>query len=67
MKNQLDITSGGDVIMQTTSLLQSFKTDDKQQIAAAANISGAYVSAAKVVAMKADLGIPWDKLRKLSR
>lgn len=64
IRRHIDVSSCGDSIKQTTSLIASFKGEEKQKVCSSV---GTVIDAETIVAMKADLGIPWEKLRKLSR
>ena len=67
IKKQLELTSGGDTVLQTSSVLASFNPKDQQEILKGANVPTTSIDAETVVALKADLEIPWNKLRKLAR
>ena len=59
--NQLENTAGNSpeaVITQTSKLLKSFGTDERQPILAKADVKSVEITAESMVAMKADLGIP---------
>ena len=54
-------------IIQTGELLKSFGTEARQMILEKAHIKPAEIFAEGLVAMKTDLGIPWEKLKTISR
>ena len=70
IKSQLQLATGGGkqaMINQTSKLITSLTPDDKNKILKKAKIASTDISAEAMVAMKANLGIPWEKLIKLGR
>nr|XP_047139201.1 BRCA1-associated RING domain protein 1-like [Hydra vulgaris]XP_047139202.1 BRCA1-associated RING domain protein 1-like [Hydra vulgaris] len=54
-------------ISQTSKLLLSFEPDQRQSILSNTKLNHTKISANVVVAMKTDMGIPWEKLKVMSR
>ena len=68
VKKELSICSGNDgTKKQAAHLIQSFGRDKRENILKLANILPFEVDAETMVAMKVDLGIPWEKLKNISR
>lgn len=59
------LTSQGSEICQLQDEVKACSPDERQQILA--NFQTVVVSTSQAVAMKADLGIPWSKLRVIRR
>ena len=67
-KNELSICSRNDgTKKQAAHLIQSFGRGERENILKLANILPYEVDAETMVAMKVDLGIPWQKLKNISR
>ena len=67
---QLETSAGmsqNSVVIQTKKLIKSFSEDDRRDILIAAKISPHEITAEEFVAMKADMGIPWEKLKTMAR
>ena len=70
LKGQLELTTGGNIddqVKQTAKLVNSFELKEKEKIMERANLPSRYISAEEMVAIKIDTGIPWERLKKLSR
>ena len=69
LKSQLEITSGSQdsAILQTGELFKSFGTEERKVILEKVHIKPAEIFAYRLVAMKTDVGIPWEKLKTISR
>ena len=70
MKNNLEIVAGSSkdsMILQTGLLVKSFDVQERQTILNLANIERSHITAESLVAMKADLGMPWEKMKAMSR
>ena len=68
VKKELSICSGNDGTKnQAAHLIQSFGQGKRENILKLANILPFEVDAETMVAMKVDLGIPWEKLKNISR
>ena len=68
--NQIDLcasSSKKSVLVQTTALLKRVDIDERSYILEKANIPRAELTSDVLVAMKADMGIPWEKLKVMSR
>lgn len=66
---QLKITTGGSteaIVKQTSKIINSLSVHAKKKIAANTRLSST-LSAESMVSMKADLGIPWEKMIKMAR
>ena len=64
---ELYICSGNDgTKKQAAHLIQSFGRGERGKILKLANILPSEVDAETMVAMKVDLGIPWEKLKNIS-
>ena len=70
IKSQIEATSGSnkeDILIQTSKLVKSFDEEARVTILRNANISPVEIDAETMVAMKVDMGIPWEKLKTMSR
>ena len=68
VKKELLICSGNHgTKKQAAHLIQSFGRDERENLLKLANILPFEVDAETRVAMKVDLGIPWEKLKHISR
>ena len=70
LKNQLEFSAGSSnnsLELQTGKLLKSFGDEEQRKIVVEANISPVEIDAEQMVAMKVDLGIPWEKPKTMSR
>lgn len=70
LKNQLLFSSGGNesgFSVQTGKLVKSLKENERVEILKRANITTKSITPEEFVAMKADLSIPWSKLKTMSR
>ncbi|XP_047134470.2 V(D)J recombination-activating protein 1 [Hydra vulgaris] len=68
LKRNMEIVSGtstDSVCSQSSKLLKSFPSETREKILTNLNIEGVAISATKMVAMKADLGLPWEKLKNI--
>ncbi|XP_065680774.1 uncharacterized protein LOC136094729 [Hydra vulgaris] len=54
-------------VMQAAVMLKSFDDCQKRKILQNANIGIVQISAEELVAFKADVGIPWNKLKTMTR
>ena len=55
------------LLEQTASLIKVFSQEDRQDILRKAKISIIEITPEEMVALKADMGIPWEKLKTMSR
>ena len=60
------ITSGGDNMVQLASEIQSLTKAEREELLHNAQLP-IIIPTSQALAMKADLGIPWNKLRILRR
>ena len=70
MENSLNVTSGTSTeahAAQTGELLKSFEESQRQDILRMAKIGNSEITAEEMVALKADMGVPWTKLKIMSR
>ena len=69
LRQTLNISSGtiNSEIHTTSRLLKSFEKDKREKILKEAGISHSSIMPETMVAMKADMGIPWEKLKVMSR
>ena len=68
VKKELSVCSGNDgTKKQAAHLIQSFGRGERENILKLANILPSVVHAETVVAMKVELGVPWEKLKNISR
>lgn len=67
LKNQLKITSGPDPVDQAANFVKSFRGEEQEDLMKKADLIVPSISAEQMVAIKVDTGIPWEKLKKLSR
>ena len=54
------------LMRQAGALLKSFR-EEREQILKEAKITSVQISAEAMVALKADMGIPWEKLKTMAR
>ncbi|XP_065672288.1 uncharacterized protein LOC124815234 [Hydra vulgaris] len=66
VSHQIGISKDSQV-MQTAVMLKSFDYNQKRKILENANVGVVEFSAEELVAFKADVGIPWNKLKTMSR
>ena len=62
----MEIVSG-ETVIQSAAILKSLPKDERQAILKEGNIISNEISAADVVALKASLGVPWEKLKTMGR
>ena len=68
VKKELSISSSNDgTKIQAAHLIQSFERGERENILKLANILPSEVDAKTMVSMKVDIGIPWEKLKNISR
>ena len=70
LRDQVKSTSGstnGAFTTQTSQLLKSCEKETREDILKMANITHTSISPEEIVSMKAHLGIPWEKLKTMSR
>ena len=60
-------TSNTSLVEQTASLVKSFGENERQKILKKANISAVEITPEEMVALKANMGVPWEKLKTMSR
>ena len=64
-------TSSGEstksLVRQTASIIKSFAQEERNAILKKANISAVEITPEEMVALKSDMGIPWEKLKTVSR
>ena len=54
-------------LVQTSKLLNSFEEDHRKNILMKAGIVAAGITPEEIVAMKVDMGIPWEKIKCMAR
>ena len=59
--------SAESVTIQSEALLKSIPAEERQKILKAGKVNPASIGAEKFVAMKANLGLPWQKMRVMAR
>ena len=47
--------------------MKSFEESDRKEILQNSNISTTNITSEEMVALKADLGLPWEKLKAMAR
>ena len=70
MQNSLQSVAGpsrDSMILQTGLLVKSFDSSERKKILEMAKIKRVQIDAKSLVAMKADLSMPWDKMKAMSR
>ena len=70
LKNQMSMVSGHSEkssIIQTGSLLKAFSREDRSEILKFGKIDPVMLDAEELVAMKAHLSLPWEKLKAMGR
>ena len=68
VKSALETSSSKEsMLLQTGLLVKSFDIQERKRILELAKIERSYINAENLVAMKADLGMPWDKMKAMSR
>ena len=67
MKKQINYSTSTSTSKQAGYLVKSFNSEDKSIVSSAIGLEKAEVSAEDLVALKAKLGIPWEKLKKIGR
>jgi len=68
--SQIQVSSGSSTAatgVQTRKIIKSLDEDTRRDILNEANIESIEIGPAQMVAMKSDLGIPWEKLKSMSR
>ena len=60
-------TSNTSLVEQTASLVKNFGENERQKILKKANISAVEITPEEMAALKANMGIPWEKLKTMSR
>ena len=54
-------------VVQTSKLLKSFEEDHRKNILMKAGIFVADITPKEMVAMKVDMGLPWEKVKCMAR
>ena len=54
-------------VVQTSRLLKSFEEDHRKNILMKADMVVADIAPKELVAMKVDMGIPWEKVKRIAR
>ena len=54
-------------LVETSKLLNSFEEDHRKNILMKAGIVAAGITPEEIVAMKLDMGIPWEKIKCMAR
>ena len=70
LKTQIETSSGSSEAAfnrQTGMFMKTLSRDQRSQILKSAKISPIEIGAEEMVAMKVDLGIPWEKLKNIAR
>lgn len=70
MKSTMEVVTGGSkesMVLQTGQLVKLFNVKERVSILDAAKITRSHIDAESLVAMKADLGMPWEKMKAMSR
>ena len=64
-------TSSGEstksLVKQTASIVKSFAEEERNAILRKTNISAVEITPEEMVTLKSDMGIPWEKLKTVSR
>ena len=66
IKDQIACSSK-DIDLQTGLLVKSFQASERQTIIEKAGIKPAFIGPAELVAMKSNLGLPWERMKAMSR
>jgi len=70
LKNQISMVSGHcekSSLIQTSSILKTFSREDRGEILKLGKIDPVVLDAEELVAMKAHLSLPWEKLKAMGR
>ena len=69
LKEQINFVSGSAkaTSLQTGAIIKSMTTDKREEILKMGNIKSVEIDAEKMVAMKAHLGLPWEKMKVMAR
>ena len=70
IKKHLEVVAGtlnNAVGYQTSKLVKALPPETRQSILANSTVKHIEISASEMVAMKTDMGIPWEKLKTMSR
>ena len=69
LRGQLEQSSGSrrSQVNQAANLVKNFNEEEKAFVSKKAKIGAPEITAAHMVALKIDVGIAWEKLKKLSR
>ena len=70
MQDSLGAVAGSSresMMLQTGLLVKTFNLDERKNILEMAKIERSFIDAESVVAMKADLSMPWEKMKAMSR
>ena len=59
--------SKGSLIQQTAVIIKSFCKEERQLVLQKANINAKEITPEEMVALKADMGVPWEKLKTMLR
>ena len=68
--DQIESCSGSSekaLIIQTSKIVKSFSEENRSQILKEANISPIEIDEKEIVALKVNLGIPWEKVKSMAR
>ena len=66
----MEISTGGSsnsLVEQASKLVKTFPETDREIILRQANVPSPQISAEAMISMKVDIGIPWEKLKKMGR
>ena len=67
---QIESCSGSSekgLIIQTSKIVKSFSEENRSEILKQANISPIEIDEKEMVALKVNLGIPWEKVKSMAR
>ena len=67
LKNQIKTSSGGATAFQTGELLKTLSKVERMEILKKGGIDSPHIDAEKLVAMKSDLGLSWEKMKTMAR
>lgn len=70
IRKSIDTIAGSNIeslTRQTSALVKSFDEDERLRILKLGNIPPVIIDEESMVAMKADMGVPWEKLKTMAR
>ena len=66
----MEISAGSSstaIMKQSSVLLKSFEEEERKEILQNVNIGVTEITAEEMVALKSDMGLPWEKIKTMSR